>query len=145
MPGPTKKLGKETRKFLNYLDIMLMHSPTVNDLKGELERNGLNDLLHKWNKWWRKERGQDVRIGPVPVPVQPPKTDEEMRNFDPAKLEPCPRCGLKNASFCHPTYDGGSYVHCDSCHYAPQAETWACDDRRAAEKWNKLKREAKQK
>lgn len=140
MPRPTKRLGKETRKFLKYLDIMLLHSLTVKNLKEELRRNGLTDLMGEWDKWWCGERAQKVNRTAYVEPPHP-LTGEEMRNFDPAKLGPCPRCGRKSASFCHPTYDGGSYVHCDSCHYAPQSETWAGDDKRAAEKWNNLKRE----
>lgn len=58
-------------------------------------------------------------------------------------LAACPKCGALAARIIHPAYDGGAYVHCDKCHYSPQAETWAPTDARAAIKWNNLERDGK--
>ena len=55
-------------------------------------------------------------------------------------LGPCPRCGAYAAELRHPTYDGGAYVGCRECCFAPQAETWAATDARAAAKWNAMGR-----
>ena len=55
-------------------------------------------------------------------------------------LDRCPKCGSGNVSFVHPAYDGGAYVRCDECRYAPQMETWAPTDAMAAKRWNGLER-----
>jgi len=46
----TKNLGRETRKFLNYLDLMLLHE-APRQLRDVIERNGLTDLRANWNTW----------------------------------------------------------------------------------------------
>lgn len=55
-------------------------------------------------------------------------------------LDSCPKCGSGNVSIIHPAYDGGAYVRCAECHYAPQLETWAFTDVMAAKRWNGLER-----
>lgn len=53
------------------------------------------------------------------------------------KPKACPRCGA-SPTIEHPTFDGGSYVDCRHCNYAPQVETWAPTDGEAIRKWNEL-------
>lgn len=55
-------------------------------------------------------------------------------------LNRCPKCGSSSVSFVYPAYDGGVYVGCKECHYAPQLETWAFTDVTAAKRWNALER-----
>lgn len=51
----TKNLGNETRKFLNYLDLMLMHE-APRQLRDVIENNGLTTLRANWNTWWDQEK-----------------------------------------------------------------------------------------
>ena len=134
----TKNLGYETRKFLNYLDFRLMTATSMFDVQ-DFRRQCAGDLralCANWNAWWAGEH----RAPKAPRRRNTPQAHEEPRPCDLGKLEACPRCGEKAASFCHPTLDGGTYVRCDACDYVPQAETWAPDDRRAAARWNALER-----
>lgn len=50
----TKNLGNETRKFLNYLDLMLLHE-APRQLRSTIEDNGLTTLRANWNTWWDQE------------------------------------------------------------------------------------------
>lgn len=68
--------------------------------------------------------------------------EKAKRDALPPRLDECPRCGSM-PTLAHPALDGGAYVGCHSCHFAPQAETWAPDDRQAARKWNHLARSIK--
>lgn len=43
-----KKLGNETRKFLNYLDFMLQHE-APRQLRDVIKNNGLTTLQANWN------------------------------------------------------------------------------------------------
>ena len=56
----TKNLGNETRKFLNYLDLMLLHG-APRELYSVIVNNGLADLRANWNTWWDQERRKDKR------------------------------------------------------------------------------------
>ena len=129
----SKNLGNETRKFLNYLDLMLMHE-APRQLRDVIVNNGLTTLRANWNTWWDEERVAAKARRRRKVT----HAREEPRPCDPGELRACPRCGEKAASFCHPAYDGGTYVRCDACLYSPQEKTWAPDDSRAMAKWNKL-------
>ena len=51
----TKNLGNETRKFLNYLDLMLIHE-APHELHSAVVNNGLADLRANWNTWWEQEK-----------------------------------------------------------------------------------------
>ena len=51
----TKNLGRETRKFLNYLDLMLLHE-APRQLRDVILENGLTDLRANWNTWWDQEK-----------------------------------------------------------------------------------------
>lgn len=51
----TKNLGNETRKFLNYLDLMLMHE-APRQLRDIIVNNGLTTLRANWNTWWDQEK-----------------------------------------------------------------------------------------
>lgn len=51
----TKNLGNETRKFLNYLDLMLMHE-APRQLRDVIVNNGLTTLRANWNTWWDQEK-----------------------------------------------------------------------------------------
>lgn len=51
----TKNLGNETRKFLNYLDLALMHE-TPGRLRDAVINNGLTTLRANWNTWWDQEK-----------------------------------------------------------------------------------------
>lgn len=51
----TKNLGRETRKFLNYLDLMLLHE-APRQLRDAILENGLTDLRANWNTWWYQEK-----------------------------------------------------------------------------------------
>lgn len=51
----TKNLGNETRKFLNYLDLALMHE-APRQLRDIILENGLTDLRANWNTWWNQEK-----------------------------------------------------------------------------------------
>lgn len=51
----TKNLGNETRKFLNYLDLALMHE-APRQLRDTILENGLTDLRANWNTWWNQEK-----------------------------------------------------------------------------------------
>lgn len=51
----TKNLGNETRKFLNYLDLALLHE-APRELRDLIERNGLTTLRANWNTWWDQEK-----------------------------------------------------------------------------------------
>ena len=51
----TKNLGNETRKFLNYLDLALMHEEPRR-LRDIILENGLADLRANWNTWWDQEK-----------------------------------------------------------------------------------------
>ena len=53
----TKNLGNETRKFLNYLDLALMHE-APRQLRDIILENGLTDLRANWNTWWDQEKGR---------------------------------------------------------------------------------------
>lgn len=78
---------------------------------------------------------------PYKAPVEEkPKKEEPEEPETPPRLDICPKCGKDAAKFIHPTFDGGSYVSCPECHYAPQTETWAPTDAKAAIRWNNLKR-----
>lgn len=76
-----------------------------------------------------------------PKPVE--EDENKMKNeiIDVSKIKACPKCGAVNITFNHPSYDGGSYVSCCSCNYAPQEETWADSDWEALMRWNDLPRE----
>lgn len=50
-----KNLGNETRKFLNYLDLMLIHEAR-HELRSAIVNNGLADLRANWNTWWEQEK-----------------------------------------------------------------------------------------
>lgn len=58
----TKNLGRETRKFLNYLDLMLLHE-APRQLRDVILENGLTTLRANWNTWWdqEKRRKHDAR------------------------------------------------------------------------------------
>lgn len=58
----TKNLGRETRKFLNYLDLMLLHE-APRQLRDAIIDNGLTTLRADWNTWWdqEKRRKHDAR------------------------------------------------------------------------------------
>lgn len=58
----TKNLGRETRKFLNYLDLMLLHE-APRQLRDVILENGLTTLRANWNTWWdqEKRRKRDAR------------------------------------------------------------------------------------
>lgn len=51
----TKNLGRETRKFLNYLDLMLLHE-APRQLRDVIIDNGLTTLRANWNTWWDQEK-----------------------------------------------------------------------------------------
>lgn len=54
----TKSLGRETRKFLNYLDFRLMTATSVFDLQ-DIRRQCADDLCAlraHWNTWWDQEK-----------------------------------------------------------------------------------------
>lgn len=51
----TKNLGRETRKFLNYLDLMLLHE-APRQLRDVILENGLTTLRANWNTWWDQEK-----------------------------------------------------------------------------------------
>ena len=51
----TKNLGNETRKFLNYLDLALMHE-APGQLRDAITNNGLTTLRANWNTWWDQEK-----------------------------------------------------------------------------------------
>lgn len=51
----TKNLGNETRKFLNYLDLMLLHE-APRELRDVIMNNGLTTLRANWNTWWDQEK-----------------------------------------------------------------------------------------
>lgn len=51
----TKNLGLETRKFLNYLDFMLLHE-APRELRNVILDNGLTTLRANWNTWWDQEK-----------------------------------------------------------------------------------------
>ena len=51
----TKNLGRETRKFLNYLDLMLLHE-APRQLQDAVMNNGLTTLRTNWNTWWDQEK-----------------------------------------------------------------------------------------
>ena len=51
----TKNLGNETRKFLNYLDLALMHE-APGQLRDAITNNGLTMLRANWNTWWDQEK-----------------------------------------------------------------------------------------
>jgi hypothetical protein len=51
----TKNLGRETRWFLNYLDLMLLHE-APRQLRDAIVENGLTDLRANWNTWWDQEK-----------------------------------------------------------------------------------------
>ena len=51
----TKNLGNETRKFLNYLDLALLHE-APRQLRDLILENGLTDLRANWNTWWDQEK-----------------------------------------------------------------------------------------
>ena len=51
----TKNLGRETRKFLNYLDLMLLHE-APGQLRDAIIDNGLTTLRANWNTWWDQEK-----------------------------------------------------------------------------------------
>lgn len=58
----TKNLGNETRKFLNWLDIMLFHyEGSIRELQSTLVYNGLADLRANWNTWWDGEKRRGKR------------------------------------------------------------------------------------
>ena len=53
----TKNLGRETRKFLNYLDFRLMTATSTFDLQ-DIRRQCADDLCAlraHWNTWWDQE------------------------------------------------------------------------------------------
>lgn len=54
----TKNLGNETRKFLNWLDFMLIHEAS-HELRSAVVNNGLADLRANWNTWWYQEKRKD--------------------------------------------------------------------------------------
>lgn len=51
----TKNLGRETRRFLNYLDLMLLHE-APRQLRDAIMDNGLTTLRANWNTWWDQEK-----------------------------------------------------------------------------------------
>ena len=51
----TENLGNETRKFLNYLDLALMHE-APGRLRDAITNNGLTTLRANWNTWWYQEK-----------------------------------------------------------------------------------------
>ena len=51
----TKNLGNETRKFLNYLDLLLLHE-APRELGDTIMENGLTTLRANWNTWWIQEK-----------------------------------------------------------------------------------------
>lgn len=54
----TKKLGYETRKFLNYLEFRLMTATSLLDLR-DLRQQCADDLCAlraHWNTWWGQEK-----------------------------------------------------------------------------------------
>jgi len=51
----TKNLGSETRKFLNYLDLVLLHE-APRQLRDTIVDNGLTTLRANWNTWWSQEK-----------------------------------------------------------------------------------------
>ena len=76
-----------------------------------------------------------------PEPVEEDENNMKNETIDASKIKACPKCGAVNITFNHPSYDGGSYVSCCSCNYAPQEETWADSDWEALKRWNDLPRE----
>ena len=76
-------------------------------------------------------------------PEQDNEDENNMKNetIDASKIKACPKCGAVNVTFNHPSYDGGSYVSCCNCNYAPQEETWADSDWEALKRWNDLPRD----
>ena len=76
-----------------------------------------------------------------PEPVEEDENNMKNETIDASKIKACPKCGAVNITFNHPSYDGGSYVSCCSCNYAPQEETWADSDWEALMRWNNLPKE----
>ena len=76
-----------------------------------------------------------------PEPVEEDENNMKNETIDASKIKACPKCGAVNITFNHPSYDGGSYVSCCNCNYAPQEETWADSDWEALKRWNDLPRE----
>lgn len=140
----TKALGRETQKFLGYMDVLMEHSPSMKDFRAEIRRNGWLPLLAKWNSWWRGELAKTREA----TEARKRRKAEEAKFGRASDIKPhaCPKCGSTLwVEVVHPTYDGGAYIHCEACHYAPQAETWAPTDVGAIMKWNALCEQAKKK
>ena len=76
-----------------------------------------------------------------PEPAEEDENNMKNETIDASKIKACPKCGAVNVTFNHPSYDGGSYVSCCNCNYAPQEETWADSDWEALKRWNDLPRE----
>ena len=54
----TKNLGRETRKFLNYMHFRLTMAKTTFDLD-DVKRTSMDDLCAlcaNWNTWWDQEK-----------------------------------------------------------------------------------------
>lgn len=68
----TKNLGRETRKFLNYLDFRLMTATSTFDLQ-DIRRQCADDLCAlraHWNAWWDQEKARR-RASPGDPPKVP--------------------------------------------------------------------------
>lgn len=69
--------------------------------------------------------------------------ERKKREIPDEPLGPCPKCGGE-AVVNHPAFDGGAYVSCRKCHYAPQRLTWAPTDKHAIYNWNRLTKESEE-